>query len=355
MIPNNQFWFNNNSPVFNRKWTDNHIVLGDSISDTTYPYCVSGSYAKKTIDYLGITYTDLAVPSSGIYQSIIAQMQQSVPLINSTSLMSGLNDIRNSNTSKTFEMVKGGIISILSLAYAKNVKFFANPLHFTQDSGTWVNGNNGLESKAWYYSSGTYGWMASNTLNAKLSGTFNGDKIAIGTYGQNAARGILEIKVDGVIVNTFDCTAKCNTVTSINISGFYYSPYAFVLNGFGNGSHTIEVKNTNGDYVFLDYLVELYNFNEETNPFCYLEIPYLNNSAYGMYAPYNDATELGISNLNTFIDSELSFFKNYNTFNIIKTNDFYDPNTSPTQVDADLVHPNCLGSQNISTAIINTF
>jgi len=353
MIPNNQFWFNNKNSVDNT-WSNSHSILGDSISYTSYGYCASGSYAKIVTDTIGVTYIDYAIPSTGIYESIKAAMQQTIPKLTSTSLMSGINDIRRENTPETFEMIKGGIITSLALLYAKNFKIFSNPSHFTT-TGSWINSNGGLESKAWYSTGGTIGWMASNTLNGTLTGTFNNDKIAIGTYGQNAARGIFEIRVDGNLVKTFDCSGKANTTTSVNIGGFYYSPYAFILEGFGSGSHSIEIKNINGDYIFLDYLAELPSFTEILPPLFYLDIPHLKNSAYSMYSPYNNANEASIDALNISIENELIFFEKYKNFTNIKTNIVYNPNVLPSQVDSDGVHPNCLGSQNIANEIINKF
>lgn len=87
-----------------------------------------------------------------------------------------------------------------------------------------------------------------------------------------------------------------------------------------------------------------------------IEIPHMNPAAYPTGSPYNNATTIGINNLNSLVwsDPGIQFFTGYGNFRRVITNEVYDPLVLNNQVYSDGIHPNCVGSQNIANGVINS-
>lgn len=336
--------------------TNNHLVLGDSISTEPYSdlnWCGTGGYVKKFSDSLGITLNPQAVSSTVISQQMpIFFAQSSVPHDRSMSAMIGLNNIRYEDSAKTNAMIIGGLTSWMALHYAASFKEFWKVTDFTRAGTGWVTGSSGIPRRS-------NAWIASNVVNDTLTGTINGDAIAIGTYVKNIACGDFEVRVDGDLKYTFTQSQLCTTI-GLNSGGEYYSNVAFILMGLGAGPHVLEIKISSisaGNYVFLDYVAEPQPFNSaSTKPFVYLEIPHMNPAAYPTGSPYNNATTIGINNLNSLVwsDPGIQFFTGYGNFRRVITNSVYDPFILNNQVYSDGIHPNCVGSQNIANGVINS-
>lgn len=327
-----------------------HEYYGDSFSTPVSTYstwCLSGGWTTSFSTAKNVTGRNYAVSGMGVtYECGQYYANATFPHFQSTSIMVGLNDIRNADNAANNAMVIGGVSSMISLHYGKRFYSFNE---FATKVGTWSSGTTIYTRSSAYATSSTVGNTATQV--------FEGDAIAVLTSVHNDNRRGFTVHVDGVLKSTFDGSGLCNTTLGQLVSGSYFSPYAIVIDGLGSGTHTCVITVTSGSGtggVVLDGLVELAPSNSPwLKPLVWLEIPHMRDNAYNTGSPYNQATEAGINTLNNAVwtSSQFTVFKSrYANFGRFQTNSYYEPN-DPAQVDSDGIHPNCTGKTNISNGV----
>jgi hypothetical protein len=336
--------------------TNNHLVIGDSISTNPYAYTTdpADGYIGQFISAKGITSLNKAFSGYGIYYGC-SQMYQfaTTPHTESMSLMMGLNDARSSALGEDLNIVIGGASDIFALHYSST---YYNINTSASKTGTWIPVGGASPVRR------TGSVVASQTIGDTFSISFNGDACALKTLLHDVASRGFTIHVDGNLVYTYS-PLLCNSIScEPNGGSQYYSPYTIVLSGFGAGAHTLLVTITAGTgsyFAWFDYLVELYPHSSvgSTQPCVWLEVPHLRTpDGYAANSPnYSKSNDGKIDALNAAVWSsqQFQYFRGYSNFGRIQTNYYYEPNDT-NQSHSDGVHPKEQGATNIATPFIQT-
>lgn len=220
------------------------FMLGNSIMDGNLASPTSNSFRSKLITKYGWTQTNLSLGGSGVWREIFNFRNQTYTRsLTAVFEEGGLNDIRRSNSSQTFNKIESVLNTLLQKHYS--VSSVASGSSSVTRAGTFSAFDCGLYggysgSAAIPGNTGSF----NTTVNATWTYTFTGVAIAVtfSAADPTISRGNAEIRIDGVLVETITDFSQRYDAVSDGVNDNKRGPDTRVYFGLTNASHTIEVK-----------------------------------------------------------------------------------------------------------------
>lgn len=324
---------------------------GDSITAGQGAAPATESYVNVLTSALGGAVTNEATSGTGVYTAIANLYDNGTGAAPRNAIatlmiwMAGFNDLRRGGgAAKTIAKIKECLRAFIAFSFS-NTSIAASDAAVTK-VGVWTAfAPAGGITRA--------GQIAGNALSGVLgmsaSWNFNGDSLIIGTFvsdGVTYLHGPATVKVDGVLVTTFDPNNKTD-----NIADSAYDngrvPSAIVLRGLGSGAHTVLIEPTHATRPFiLDYLSTLVAVGD-AQPLLVGTPPRMNATGYAT-APALASDAIIAQGAAAIVDV-VNEFPDY-PVRAVLPNSRYD---LATGVSADNIHPNNAGHFQIARAFLD--
>ena len=318
--------------------------FGDSI---TNEYGISSGYGYNSViaGTVGLIIANYAVSGSGVYKATNQAYNNIAPNNIAHSIwMAGFNDLRRSNTQSTINKIKGSLRAFIANNFLESA-VAANDSSVTL-SGAWSFLTGGVIGDKAASLSGSA--IYASTVGCTAIHSFTGNNIVIGTWAVDELSnfgGILQIEIDGAIVDMYDSRGQTDGVSD-GVYSNSRTPTALVYKDLGNGAHTLKVTVnalTAGGlgYCYIDYIGQLKS-PILCSSILIFDMPKMNSVGYSIVPNQASDTviDLGIAAQHSVINE----FLEYPVFGV-NTNKDFNPNT---QVQSDNVHPTITGHSNIA-------
>ena len=325
------------------------VVGGDSYAvganATNFTDSSTGGRVSNKYD---LAQVNIAITGAGASQSIYQHfMNVNYPHPYVTLELFGLNDLRRGGANrKTLNRIINGYKTIFCNQFSKTWYTASNNTVVTRSSGWstgWAISSEGGKS-------GTAGAFT-NTLNSYIEFTFTDSTVwwsAIGGDGSGSiyTSPMVEISIDGVIVESFDLNNQTDGLTD---GAFAHGiPVSRYYKGLTYATHTIRVTNkTSGRYLLFDGFGTFVDKNI-ANTYIMMHVPYMSTAGY-LVAPANSSPAI-TDTCNAKLDSLKSSLPSEYPVYLARSNDYYNP---VTDVDpTDDVHPLDIGHNHLFQSVV---
>lgn len=328
------------------------LSMGDSIMDGSNASPSSESFRSQLLTNLSLASVDCATGGRGYYEAVnlfnVATYTRAATIAMDET---GLNDLRRSSVQKTFNKIESSLNTMLARFFAASGNASGSAA-VTRAGGTFTDF--GARSLGGVHTTGTIPGndvaTFTSSLNATWTWTFTGEHFFIIFSGSDGsvARGTVEVRVDGVLIDTVVLNDKWDGVSdgsNTNTRG----PVTKIYFNNGSGAHTVQVKNITTSPVPVDRFGYL-DSPSNVGIFFLLQIPKVTDYAKAGLDQANDAILDQADDLRRACIAPLreAGFKAYYVPLMIADGGNY--NTS-TGIDSDGVHPTNTGHDQITTAI----
>lgn len=320
--------------------------LGDSYTACFRPCTPDTCYTTRLpLDY-GITFSNYAASSTGIYQAC-ANSNLNIPVGNTLmgSVMISFNDLRSAtDTNKLWRQVLGGHMELLANQWLKTYDS-AGGTKATR-YGTWTNYNAGSVGGR----SGTLGSFT-GTLNDSIVYPFVDSTIVFyGIYGDGASNvfATYDLFIDNVLIGHF---TENNSAYNVALNGYdnARSPFAQKFGGLPFGPHKIKVVNTSTSGTAFFVCDGFGTLQDRINaaPLLLWHVPTIR--AVGFATAPSQGSAQRVARMNAKLDSISALF-GYPII-IVQTQNFYDSLTDICTNDN--IHPNNKGDSDLTNAALS--
>lgn len=330
------------------------IEMGDSIMFGINASPLSLCYRARLASLYGWSETNVSLGGSGVWNEIKEFHQLTITRPSTVIFESaGLNDIRNSHATTTFNKIESCLYSVLKRCFQKSsVASGGNSVtrsgSFTAFDAAAVGGK---------YGTGVIGAADVATFNTTDNATwtysFTGTGIAVNFSASDPTvnRGVAEIRIDGVLVDTVSDLKQRYDAVSDGVYDNKRGPHTKVYLGLTNTSHSIEVKALTGSpSVVLDEFAVMDENMANLGVVFVLEVPKIVNYAL---VNRNQASDAYIDQVNTLRETVVNVFKarGYPVHFIrlmAGSGGFYNVTTG---IDVDQIHPSTLGHDQLFNSV----
>ena len=332
------------------------IEMGDSIMVSNNASPASNSYRARLASTYTWTEVNLSLGGSGTWNEISSFHQATVAPRATTVIIesAGLNDIRNSHDQKTFNKIESCLHSILKRCFQKS-GVAAGSGSVTR-SGSFTVFDAAVHGGKYDSAGGIGGNSAcfNTTANATWTYAFTGVAISVTFSASDPTinRGVAEIRIDGVLVDTVDDLMQRFDGVSDGVNDNKRGPHTVTYFGLTNAAHSIEVKALTGSpSVVVDEFSVLDENIANLGVVFVLEVPKITDYAI---AGRDQASDAYIDQVNALRESVVDLYAaaGYPVYFIpimLGNQGFYDVTTG---IDSDGVHPTNTGHDQIFDSIV---
>jgi hypothetical protein len=265
--------------------------------------------------------------------------------------MVGLNDMkRNGSATKTLNKFDSALRAMIFKCIRGATQYSGNDTVVTRSNGVftaYAASSVGGTGSGVTLGAGQTSASFSATLGAKWSHSFTGDSIGVqlfGTDGSLYTLGECDIMIDGVKVKHVNCNDGWYDGISDGAYDNGRGPIVFIFTNLGYSNHTIEIINTNGVSVAVDFFSQILS-PSECPTILIAEIPYCSLTGYNSPA-FGSRYH---SNVCSKLMKEIVIEYRNLGYNIgwVNTTDYYTPRMSD-----DGTHPDNSGYDRLTSAFV---
>lgn len=328
-------------------YTGNSIAAGSLAS-------AGNSYRELLTAEYSWAEANISVGGRGVWRELDEINTESFTRTQTVILVEGgLNDLRRSVTTQTYNKIRTCTFGILKRAFSSTTQVASGNAAVTRASGTFVQFD--ARSLGGIYDGGPIPDPAtatfSSTLNATWTWSFTGTDVYVLFSGSNgaAARGDAEVRIDGNLVDTI--TDLDNQYDGVSDGAYDNArgPVCKIYWDLAAGAHTIEVKNISTSPVPIDQFGVL-ETPANTGYVFMVQIPKVNDYAKPGLDQADDAALTAGDAIRQEVLAEFQSrgYKVYFIPIMLGEGGLYDRSVG---TDVDGVHPNDIGHNQIFESI----